>query len=136
VKSVRLFDYISFESDSWQVVAQDGPELALKSLTTNRIRRVPVADLLADESYLPDSSDRLPSLDNVAVLDTLDPTTREQTITLHRHVYEVLNGVPRAMARPRSSRRTSTASTTLWNSASTPRSKNYGVRARRWARAL
>lgn len=94
MKSVRLFDYISFDADSWQVVAQDGPELALKSLTTNRIRRVPVVDLLADESYLPDSPDRLPSLDNVAVLDTLDPTTREQTIALHRHVYEVLNGVP------------------------------------------
>lgn len=94
MKSVRLFDYISFDADSWQVVAQDGPELALKSLTTNRIRRVPVSDLLADESYLPDAPDRLPTLDNVAVLDTLDAATREQVIDLHRHVFEVVNGVP------------------------------------------
>lgn len=94
MKSVRLFDYISFDGDSWQVVAQDGPELALKSLSTNRIQRVPVTDLLADESYLPDSPDRLPTLDNVAVLDTLEPKVREKALHLHRHVYEVLQGVP------------------------------------------
>ncbi|MCH8565210.1 Mu transposase C-terminal domain-containing protein [Nesterenkonia sp. LB17] len=94
MRSVRLFDYISYDGDSWQVVAQDGPELALKSLTTNRIRRVPVADLLSDESYLPDSPDRLPSLDNMAVLDTLAPEARERVLHVHRHVYELLNGVP------------------------------------------
>lgn len=94
MKSVRLFDYISFDGDSWQVVAQDGPALALKSLTTNRIRRVPVGDLLTDESYLPDAPDSLPNLDSVAVLDTLDPATAQNARDLHRHVHEVLYGVP------------------------------------------
>ncbi|MCW2731037.1 MAG: Integrase [Mycobacterium sp.] len=30
MKSVRLFDYLHYDGPAWQVVAQDGPELALK----------------------------------------------------------------------------------------------------------
>ncbi|WP_427019131.1 Mu transposase C-terminal domain-containing protein (plasmid) [Pseudarthrobacter sp. P1] len=94
MKSVRLFDFIHFDGASWQVVAQDGAELALKNLATNRIRRVPVGQLLADDSYLPDSPAPLPSLDGAAVLESLDPSARAQTEFLHRHVYELLNGTP------------------------------------------
>ncbi|WP_423181312.1 Mu transposase C-terminal domain-containing protein [Arthrobacter sp. NyZ413] len=94
MKSVRLFDFLQFDGASWQVVAQDGGELALKNLATDRIRRVSVAELLSDESYLPDSPERLPSLDTAAVLETLDADAREQVEFLHRHVHEVLNGTP------------------------------------------
>ena len=92
--SVRLFDFIQFDGASWQVVAQDGAELALKNLSTGRIRRVPVAELLSDDSYLPDAPAPLPSLDGVALLETLDPGARAQAELLHRHVYEIVNGTP------------------------------------------
>ena len=94
MKSARLFDYIAFDGDSWQIVAQDGPELALKNLATQRIRRVRVDQLLGDESYLPDSPDRLPSLDTAAILDTLDKAARDRVSFAHRHVHELLYGVP------------------------------------------
>jgi hypothetical protein len=42
MRAVRLFDFIEYDACSWQVVAQDGPMLALKNLSTNRIRRVAV----------------------------------------------------------------------------------------------
>ena len=89
MKSVRLFDFIQFDGGSWQVVAQDGPELALKNLATNRIRRVPVADLLINDSYLPDGPPPLPSLDKAAALETLSPDARDGVLSLHRHVHEV-----------------------------------------------
>lgn len=94
MKSVRLFDYIHFDNDSWQVVAQDGAELGLKNLATGRTRRIPVAALLADETYLPRAADRLPSLEGAAVLEMLDPEARSQVKFLHDHVHEVLKGVP------------------------------------------
>jgi putative transposase len=96
MRSVRLFDCLQYDGHSWQVVAQDGPELVLKNLETSRIRRVGVAELLGDDSYLPDSPDRLPTLDSAAVLETLDPQTRTRVVFLHRHVVEVLTGVPPA----------------------------------------
>ncbi len=96
MRSVRLFDCLHYDGHSWQVVAQDGPELALKNLETGRIRRIGVAELLGDDSYLPDSPDRLPRLDSAAVLETLDPQTRTRVVFLHRHVVEVLTGVPPA----------------------------------------
>ena len=94
MRSVRLFDYLQHDGQSWQVVSQDGTMLALKNLTTGRIRKLAVGDLLGDDSYLPDPPKRLPNLDNVAVLDTLDPETRQRTEFWHRHVVEVLTGVP------------------------------------------
>ncbi|WP_222266940.1 hypothetical protein [Modestobacter marinus] len=94
MRSVRLFDFIQFDGSSWQVIAQDGPTLALKHLSTGRIRRVLVADLLGDDSFLPDSPAPLPSLADVAVLETLDDETRARTEFLHRHVIEVLTGTP------------------------------------------
>ncbi|MCQ9166154.1 Mu transposase C-terminal domain-containing protein [Arthrobacter sp. STN4] len=94
MKSVRLFDFIQFDGVSWQVMAQDGAELALKNLSTGRIRRAPVAELLSDNSYLPDAPAPLPSLDGVALLETLEPGARAQAELLHRHVYELVNGTP------------------------------------------
>lgn len=94
MKSVRLGDLIQFDGDSWQVAAQDGATLALKSLSTGRVRKVPVADLLSDESYLQDSPDRLPDLANARVLDTLPDAERARVEWLHRHVHEVLTGTP------------------------------------------
>ena len=78
MRSVRLFDFLQFDNASWQVVAQDGTELALKNLATNRIRRVSVAELLADDSYLPDSPGAFPSLEGAAVLETLDTDARDR----------------------------------------------------------
>ncbi|QYF90312.1 Mu transposase C-terminal domain-containing protein [Arthrobacter sp. PAMC25284] len=94
MKSVRLFDFIQFDGASWQVAAHDGAELALKNLSTGRIRRVQVAELLADDSYLPDAPAPLPSLAGVALLETLEPAARAQAELLHRHVYELVNGTP------------------------------------------
>jgi putative transposase len=94
VRSVRLFDCLQYDGNSWQVVAQDGVTLALKNLTNGRIRKVAVAELLGDDSYLPDSPDGSPNLDAAAVLETLDPETRRRAEFLHHHVVEVLTGVP------------------------------------------
>ena len=96
MRSVRLFDCLQYDGQSWQVVAQDGPELALKDLVSGRIRRVGVAELLGDDSYLPDVADRLPRLDSAAVLETMDRETRQRVVFLHRHVVEVLTGTPPA----------------------------------------
>lgn len=94
MKSVRLFDYIKFDGESWQIVSQNGPILSLQSLGSSRIRHVNITDLLSDESYEPDVPDRLPDLENAAVLDTLDSETRRRAEFLHRHIYEVIAGVP------------------------------------------
>lgn len=93
MKSVRLFDYLQFDGSSWQVVAQEGATLALKDLVSGRIRRVGVAELLGDDSFLPDSPDRLPDLTQSAILETLDATTRRRVEILHRHIVELLTGV-------------------------------------------
>lgn len=92
MKSVRLFDCLQYDGQTWQVVAQDGPELALKDLMSGRIRRIGVAELLGDGSFLPDVPDRLPRLDSAAVLETLDTDARERVLFLRRHVVEVLTG--------------------------------------------
>ncbi|MDO5619654.1 Mu transposase C-terminal domain-containing protein [Kocuria sp.] len=94
MKSVRLWDFIQFDGDSWQVVAQEGPTLALKSLTTNRIRKVAVSVLLDDESYLPDSPMMLPDMAGLSVYETLDPSAAARVRFLHTHVHEVLYGKP------------------------------------------
>jgi hypothetical protein len=96
MKSIRLFDCLQYDGQTWQVVAQDGPELALKDLMSGRIRRIGVAELLGDESFLPDTPDRLPHLDSAAVLETLDNEARERVLFLRRHVVEVLTGAPPA----------------------------------------
>jgi hypothetical protein len=96
MKSVRLFDCLQYAGQTWQVVAQDGPELALKDLMSGRIRRIGVAELLGDGSFLPDVSDRLPRLDSAAILETLDTDARERVLFLRRHVVEVLSGSPPA----------------------------------------
>ena len=67
--------FINYDSDSSQAIAQDCTRLALKSLRTNRVRHVGVAELLADDSYEPDAPDCLPVLDDVAVLEKLDDHT-------------------------------------------------------------
>lgn len=92
MKSVRLFDCIEYDGHSWQVVAQDGNTVALKNLMTSRIRNVQIPELLQDPSYLPDRPSQLPDLDQVAVLETLDHSTRTRTEFLHRHVVELLTG--------------------------------------------
>lgn len=96
MKSVRLFDCLQYDGQAWQVVAQDGPDLALKDLMSGRIRRIGVAELLGDDSFLPDVPDRLPRLDSAAVLETLDPEARRRVLFLRRHVVEVLTGTPPA----------------------------------------
>jgi putative transposase len=92
MKAVRLFDLLSYDGQTWQVVAQDGPQLALKDIISGRIRKIGVAELLGDESFLPDVPDRLPRLDSAAVLETLDSVARERVLFLRRHVVEVLTG--------------------------------------------
>lgn len=92
MKSIRLFDCLQYDGQTWQVVAQDGPELALKDLMSGRIRRIGVAELLGDDSFLPDVPDRLPRLDSAAILETLDTYARERVLFLRRHVVEVLTG--------------------------------------------
>ena len=94
MKSVRLFDFIQFDGVSWQVVAQDGTELALKNLSTGRIRRVPVAGLLSDDSYLPDDPPLPCRHWTVSRLSRRSSPVPGHMRCLHRHVYELLNGTP------------------------------------------
>lgn len=100
MKSVRLLDYITLDGTSWQVTEQNGTTLTLNNLTTGDIREIEVADLLADDSYTPDTSDRLPDLDSTAVLDTLDSDTRERTLFLYRHIHQLVHGVVPTSVRP------------------------------------
>jgi hypothetical protein len=44
------------------VAARDGAELALKNLATGGIRRIQVSDLLADDSYLPETRGPYPMI--------------------------------------------------------------------------
>ncbi len=60
MKSARLLDYITFDGASWQVTSQDGAQPPLTDLSTGSTRQVGVSELLTDESYLPDTPDRLP----------------------------------------------------------------------------
>ncbi len=92
--TVRLFDFIEYDGQAWQVVAQDGTELALRNLGSNRIRKVAVLDLLQDESLLPDDGSRDTRLDDLSVLDTVPTPAAERALFVHRHVYEVLHGYP------------------------------------------
>lgn len=91
---VRLFDFIEFDGQPWHVVAQEGTDLALRNLGTNRIRRVPVLDLLRDDSFLPDEGSRESRLDDLSVLDTVPTPVADRALFVHRHVYEVLHGYP------------------------------------------
>lgn len=50
MKSVRLFDDLDFDADSFKVIALEGTTLSLKSLTTNRVRHLGVSELLSDDS--------------------------------------------------------------------------------------
>lgn len=92
MKSVRLWDFIEFRGQPWQVVAQDGPKVALKNLNTSEVTKVAVTDLLRDDSYLPKEPDHLPFLSDVRVLETLTPEQAEKAKALHHHVIEVLTG--------------------------------------------
>ena len=92
IQVVRLFDYISFDSASWQVAAVDGTTVALKNLATGRIRKLPILALLGDESYLPDQRVQTPPLGNPAFLETLPNEARARVEFLYRHVVEVLTG--------------------------------------------
>lgn len=103
MKSVRLLDYITFNGMSWQVTAQYGTTLTLNNLATGDTREIEVTELLADDSYTPDTPDRLPDLDSTAVLDTLDPDTRERTLFRYRHIHELVYGVVPTAPRPEAS---------------------------------
>ncbi|MEZ2392122.1 Mu transposase C-terminal domain-containing protein [bacterium RCC_150] len=92
MKSVRLFDFIQFDGDAWQVVRQEGPTLFLKSLTTHRIRKIPAATLMESDSYLPDSPDRLPALDQEADIGRRSAQEQKKIAFIHRHIFEVLYG--------------------------------------------
>lgn len=92
MKSVRLWDFIEYRSQPWQVVAQDGPKVALKNLNTNEVTKVAVTELLRDDTYLPKDPDTLPFLSDIRVLETLSPAQAEKAKALHRHVIEVLTG--------------------------------------------
>jgi putative transposase len=93
VKSLRLFDLIEFDGHVWQVVAHDGPKVALRNQVTQRIRNIAVADLLADDSFLPASHPDDSAVADVAVLDDLDPAEAERVSFLYRHVHELAHGL-------------------------------------------
>lgn len=95
MKSVRLFDFIRFDGDTWQVVKvalREGPMLTLRSLTSHRRRKVLLATLLEADSFSPDSPDRLPRLEDIAIIERRAPEEQKSIEFIHRHVYEVLNG--------------------------------------------
>ncbi|MGC4174017.1 Mu transposase C-terminal domain-containing protein [Demequina sp.] len=93
MRTVRLFDYLSYEGDSYQLIAVDGAVLALKSLSTNVIRHVGVSELLGSDSYEPDAPARMPALEDLAVLDRLDDSTRERTEWLEPHIKDIAFGL-------------------------------------------
>lgn len=94
MKSARLWDFIEFRSQPWQIVAQDGAYFSLKNAHSGRITKVAISDLLRDETYLPKEPDHLPALSDVRVLETLTPEQAEKASAIHRHIVEVLTGLP------------------------------------------
>ena len=53
MKSARLWDFIEFRSQPWQIVAQDGVHFSLKNAHNGRVTKVAISDLLRDETYIP-----------------------------------------------------------------------------------
>lgn len=94
MRAVRLWDVIEYEATSWQVVACEGTELALRSMMTGSIRKVVAADLLGSQSYLPDTRERDLSLENIRVLDTINSEQKTRVLFLQNHIGELLYGVP------------------------------------------
>lgn len=94
VRSLRLFDLIEFDGQVWQVVAHDGPRVALRNQVTQRIRNVELSSLLADDSFLPASHPDDTAIADVAVLDSLDAAEAERVTFLYRHVHELVHGQP------------------------------------------
>lgn len=94
MRSVKLFEFIHFDGDTFQVIARDGAWLALHSTTNSLVRHVSEQTLLSDDSYEPVDLVSQPLLDDAAIFDRMDADEREEVMWLHRHVYEVINGVP------------------------------------------
>lgn len=91
MKTARLYGHLEFDGDTYQVIAQSGARLALKSQTTRRVRHVGMAELLGDDSFEPTDREGVPSLEDLALLDRLDPATRRETEWLAAHVREVID---------------------------------------------
>ncbi len=94
MKSVRMYDFILFDAQAWQVVGVDGPRAALKSQASGRIRHVALTELLADDSFQPETPDRLPTLDDVRFLESVPQQVAEDARWLQRHIVEIIRGVP------------------------------------------
>lgn len=92
LSSVSLFDWVEYHGDLFQVVEVDGPLLSLKPHSGGKPLALDVAELIADGSPPPDTSASV--LGDVSVLETLPAEERERVMFLHRHVHEVLTGVP------------------------------------------
>lgn len=94
MKSVKLFDFVLYDAQAWQIVAVDGPSAALKSQASGRIRHVALTELLSDDSFESESSDRMPVLDDLRVLEGLPRDVAEDARWLQRHIVEIIRGVP------------------------------------------
>lgn len=94
MKSVRMYDFILFDAQAWQVVGVDGSRAALKSQASGRIRHVALTELLADDSFQPETADRLPVLDDVRFLESVPQQVAEDARWLQRHIVEIIRGVP------------------------------------------
>ena len=90
---VRLGDLIEYDGEAWEIVTREKDELVLRHLIDERLRRVSVLTLLADDTFKPEPVDVDTDLARASILASLDTREADRVRFLHKHVYELLNGV-------------------------------------------
>lgn len=114
MRTISDGDTFELAGQPWKVVHQDATVVVFQHLLDRRVRRLPVAELFADESFVTHAPSPGPLLEDVGILDGLPEKDVERALFLRRHVHEVLYGEPPVEPDSReSSRKGSTESETI-----------------------
>lgn len=93
MKLVGVGETFEFRGEPWRAVHVDGTVIVVQHLMDRRVRKLPVAELLADPTYVPHDHSPTPTLDDVAVLEGLPAADVTRALFLRRHIHEVLYGL-------------------------------------------
>ncbi|MFX0539517.1 Mu transposase C-terminal domain-containing protein [Ornithinimicrobium sp. Y1847] len=91
---VQVDETFELAGQPWRAVHQDGTVIVFQHLLDRRVRKLPVAELLADPTYVPHRRSPTPVLDDVAILNGLPVEDARRALWLRHHVHELLYGVP------------------------------------------